>query len=92
MLVSLCAGQGHEVIGVLPDHPRRDDVRAVLVESDPCNVILGRRAAAGQGLPGVEVRQADAGVTVTVTAARPGLTPESGYDGGVRVRFRGSSL
>jgi hypothetical protein len=29
-LVSLCAGQGHDVIGVLPGHPRRDDVHAVL--------------------------------------------------------------
>ena len=61
MLVSLCAGQGYDVIGVLPDHPRRDDARAVLVESDARNVALARRAAAGQGLPGVEVRQADAG-------------------------------
>ena len=62
MLVSLCAGQGHDVIGVLPDHPRRGDVRAVLVESDARNVVLARRAATGQGLPGVEVRQADAGL------------------------------
>ena len=61
-LVSLCAGQGHDVIGVLPDHPRRADVRAVLVESDARNVVLARRAAAGQGLPGVEVRHADAGL------------------------------
>ncbi|HTQ94100.1 MAG TPA: SAM-dependent methyltransferase, partial [Streptosporangiaceae bacterium] len=44
-LVSLCAGQGHDVIGVLPGHPRRDDVRAVLVESDARNVVLARRAA-----------------------------------------------
>jgi hypothetical protein len=62
MLVGLCAGQGHDVIGVLPDHPRRGDVRAVLVESDARNVVLARRAAAGQDLPGVEVRQADAGL------------------------------
>jgi hypothetical protein len=62
MLVSLCAGQGHDVLGVIPDHPRRDDVRAVLVESDPRNVVLARRAAAEQHLPGLEVRQADAGL------------------------------
>ena len=43
-LVSLCAGQGHDVIGVLPGHPRRDDVRAVLVESDPRNAETARRA------------------------------------------------
>jgi hypothetical protein len=61
-VVSLCAGQGHDVIGVLPDHPRRDDVRAVLVESDAQNVGLARQAAADHGLSGVEVRQADAGL------------------------------
>lgn len=60
-LVSLCAGQGHDVIGTLPGHPRRDDVRAVLVESDPRNAGLARRRAAGAGLSRtVEVRQADA--------------------------------
>lgn len=59
-LVSLCAGQGHDVLGVLPDHPRREDVRAVLVESDARNAGLARRHAAEAGLPQVEVRQADA--------------------------------
>jgi hypothetical protein len=36
-VVSLCAGQGRDVIGVLPGHPRRDDVRAVLIEADATN-------------------------------------------------------
>ena len=62
MLVSLCAGQGHDVIGILPGHPGRDDARAVLVESDARNAVLARRAAAGRGLRGVDVRQADAGL------------------------------
>jgi hypothetical protein len=61
-LVSLCAGQGHDVIGVLPDHPRLDDVRAVLVESDPGNAALAAGRAAEAGLTGVEVRRADASV------------------------------
>ncbi len=43
-LVSLCAGQGHDVLGVLAGHPRRDEVAAVLVEADPRNAEL---AAAG---------------------------------------------
>jgi hypothetical protein len=59
-LVSLCAGQGHDVLGVLPGHPRREDVRAVLVESDARNAGLARRRAAEAGLPQVEVRLADA--------------------------------
>jgi len=59
-LVSLCAGQGRDVIGVLPGHPRRDDVQAVLVEADPRNAEAARRAAAQAGLGQVEVREADA--------------------------------
>ena len=59
-LVSLCAGQGYDVIGVLPHHLRRADVRAVLVESDARNAGLARQAAARQGLSQVEVRLADA--------------------------------
>ena len=48
-LVSLGAGQGHDVIGVLEHHPRRDDVAAVLVEADPRNADLGRRRAGAGG-------------------------------------------
>jgi hypothetical protein len=70
-LVSLCAGQGHDVIGVLPHHPRRDDVRAVLVESNAHNAGLARRAAAEAGLSRVEVRQADAGVVASFADALP---------------------
>ena len=70
-LLSLCAGQGHDVIGVLPDHPRRDDVRAVLVEYDARNAGRARRAAAHHGLSGVEVRQADAGLVASFTDVLP---------------------
>ena len=59
-LVSLCAGQGLDVLGVLPEHPRGRDVSAVLVECDPHNAALARRGAAEAGLPQVEVRTADA--------------------------------
>jgi hypothetical protein len=54
-LVSLCAGQGRDVIGVLPGHPRRDDVLAVLVEADATHAGLARRAAADAGLAQVDV-------------------------------------
>jgi hypothetical protein len=59
-LVSLCAGQGRDVLGVLPGHPRRDDVSAVLVEFDAHNAGVARHRAAEAGLHQVEVRQADA--------------------------------
>lgn len=70
-LLSLCAGQGHDVIGVLPGHPRGDDVAAVLVESDGHNVGLARQRAAGAGLPQVDVRQADASVPAGFADALP---------------------
>jgi hypothetical protein len=35
--ISLCAGQGRDLIGVLADHPRANDVSARLVELDPRN-------------------------------------------------------
>jgi hypothetical protein len=70
-LLSLCAGQGHDVIGVLPGHPRRDDVQAVLIESDAGNAALARRAATHGGLAQVEVRQADASMVTSFADALP---------------------
>ncbi len=59
-VVSLCAGQGRDVIGALAGHPRRDDARAVLIELDPRNARLAREGAAAAGLARVEVRESDA--------------------------------
>jgi hypothetical protein len=59
-VISMCAGQGHDLIGALSGHPRRDDVLALLVERDERNVALARRAAAQASLTGVEVVAADA--------------------------------
>ncbi|MFD2764520.1 class I SAM-dependent methyltransferase [Micromonospora eburnea] len=61
--ISLCAGQGHDLIPVLAAHPRRDDVTARLVELDPRNAEVARRAAAEAGLTGVEVVVGDAALT-----------------------------
>jgi hypothetical protein len=57
-LISLCAGQGRDVLDVLPDHPRRDDVQARLVELDPRNTAFARERA--RGLPQVEIVTGDA--------------------------------
>jgi hypothetical protein len=70
-LVSLCAGQGRDVTGVLPGHPRRDDVHAVLVESDPRNAAVARGAAASAGLAQIEVREADAAAVASFADALP---------------------
>ena len=70
-LVSLCAGQGRDVIGTLPAHPRRDDVSAVLIEADPALAGQARAAAAAAGLSRVEVRAADASQVDTFADALP---------------------
>jgi hypothetical protein len=54
-VVSICGGQGREVIGALADHPRRADVRGRLVELDPGNAEFARRSAEVAGLTGFEV-------------------------------------
>jgi hypothetical protein len=70
-LVSLCAGQGRDVIGVLSDHPRREDVRALLVEFDAGIAEVARQSAAQAELPHVEVRVADAGEVTRFSDALP---------------------
>ena len=70
-LVSLCAGQGRDVIGVLPGHPRRDDVSAVLVEANADIAGMARAQAAEAGLPQVDVRHGDAGRAASFAGAVP---------------------
>ncbi len=70
-IVSLCAGQGRDVIGVLPDHPRRDDVTARLVELDDDLVATARADAEAAGLDGVAVVHGDASHTSMLTGAVP---------------------
>ncbi|GAA2327301.1 SAM-dependent methyltransferase [Dactylosporangium salmoneum] len=62
-LVSLCAGQGHDVVRALAGHPRRGDVRGGLVELNPTNAGIARERIAGAGLDGLRVVEADAGDT-----------------------------
>ncbi len=70
-LLSLCAGQGRDVIGVLRDHPRAADVQAVLVESDPANCAYAEQQVAEHGLDGIRVVRGDAALTATVRDAVP---------------------
>ena len=48
-LVSLCAGQGLDVLGVLPGTRAGREVSAVLVEFDPQNAALARRGCRAGG-------------------------------------------
>ncbi|MEV1146984.1 class I SAM-dependent methyltransferase [Micromonospora sp. NPDC049799] len=61
--VSLCAGQGRDLVPVLAAHPRRDDVTARLVELDRRNAEIARTAVDAAGLTGVEVVVGDAART-----------------------------
>lgn len=62
-VISLCAGQGHDLLGALQCHPRRHDVTARLVELDAHNAALARRTALAAGLHRVEVVTGDAALT-----------------------------
>jgi hypothetical protein len=70
-LISVCAGQGHDAIGVLVDHPRRADVSARLVELDAENVELAQGAARAAGLDAVQAVAADASLTDSYAGAVP---------------------
>jgi hypothetical protein len=69
--ISVCAGQGRDLIGALAGHPRRPDVRARLVEIDPRSAEFARQAARAADLPGIEVVIGDA----ALTDAYAGLVP-----------------
>lgn len=63
-VVSACAGDGRDVIGVLAERPDAARVHATLLELHPRIAERARAAAAAAGLSdSVEVRTADAGVS-----------------------------
>ena len=70
-VVSMCAGQGRDVIPVLARHPRRHDTDVRLVELDARLARHAREQARRAGLDRVEVVTADAGVTDVYAGAVP---------------------
>jgi hypothetical protein len=70
-LLSLCAGDGRDVLGVLPTHPRRRDVGGRLVDLDPELVRLGRERIRSSSLAGIEYAQLDASLPSSVMGAVP---------------------
>ena len=69
--ISICAGQGRDLIGALDGHPRRADVTARLVELDPRNAAAARGLAAAADLSGVEIVTGDAALTSQYTDLAP---------------------
>ncbi len=70
-IISMCAGQGRDVIGVLAGHQRAGDIRAALIELDPRNTRAAREAVRAAGLEHVEVREADAALSDSYAGAAP---------------------
>jgi hypothetical protein len=75
-IVSLCAGQGRDVIDVVATHPRGSDVSALLVELDPALAATARAniVAAGAGL-GERVRVVEADAAQANLYAEAGAVP-----------------
>ena len=71
-VLSLCAGDGRDLLGVLADRPDRRRVTGTLVEILPALVARARRRVTELGLDdALEVRQADAGHSDTYAGAVP---------------------
>jgi hypothetical protein len=70
-VLSICGGQGRELIGALEDHPRRGDVRGRLVELDSDNTAFASRWAVKAGVSGLEIITGDA----SLGASYEGLAP-----------------
>ena len=69
--VSICAGQGRDVLTVARRHRRGGDLVGRLVELDPANVAAARATIAGAGLDGIEVVEGDAGRSDAYLGAAP---------------------
>jgi hypothetical protein len=69
-VISMCAGDGRDILGVLSEHPRRADVRARLVELDPDLAQRARERAAVIS-PTIEVVTGDASSTSSFAGAVP---------------------
>lgn len=70
-IVSMCAGEGRDVVEVLAAHPRRAEVAARLVELDPRNAAVARASVLATGLETVEILCADAALTDSYAGAAP---------------------
>jgi hypothetical protein len=71
-VISMCAGQGRDLIGVARRHRRGGDLSGLLVEADPRNVDAARQAVDAAGLgEQLTVQRGDAGRSDAYAAAVP---------------------
>ncbi len=59
-VISVCAGQGRDLLGVLQSHFRRDDVSAILIDLEEQNTLAIQSAAQKLGLKNIRALTADA--------------------------------
>jgi ubiquinone/menaquinone biosynthesis C-methylase UbiE len=67
-VLDVCAGEGRIALPVIASHPRRPDVYAYLVDSDPEVCATARASIADLHLDHAEVVEADAGRSATYAA------------------------
>jgi hypothetical protein len=83
-VISMCAGQGRDLIGVARRHRRGADLAGVLVEADPRNADAARTGIEQAGLGGLTVIEGDAGQSgVYVGTVPAGLVLACGIFGNV---------
>jgi hypothetical protein len=70
-VLSMCAGQGRDVLTVARRHRRGGDMAGLLVELDAGNVATARATIAAAGLTGIEAVEGDAGVSDAYVGAAP---------------------
>lgn len=70
-VLSLCAGEGRDLIGPLSAAQPAPDVHGLLVELDPTLACRAREGIAAAGIRGLAVREGDAGTTATYADAVP---------------------
>jgi hypothetical protein len=70
-VVSLCGGEGRDLIGAVAGHRRAVDVQARIVELDAHLAETARTRAAEAGLTGIDVCEGDAGTTSSYEGAIP---------------------
>jgi ubiquinone/menaquinone biosynthesis C-methylase UbiE len=86
-IISLCAGQGLDVIETLATYPHAQHAKARLVELDERNVAAARQRAAEAGLSQVEIVQGDAAQLVAYEGAVPAdIVLACGIFGNIRDR------
>jgi hypothetical protein len=83
-VISMCAGQGRDLIGVARRHRRGADLAGILVEADPRNAAAARADIERAGLGGLTVIEGDAGQSGVYAGAAPaGLVLACGIFGNV---------